>query len=822
MERQILSSGRMLDERLRNYDWAASPFGPAESWSPTLRTAVSLCASTGIPTAIYWGPELRLIYNEAWAPIAGERHPWAFGRPAAEVWADIWPIIEPQMRQVQEKGEGLNLADQMLPMQRGGRVQHTHWDYSFTPLVDEETGAVVGIFNQGNETTGRLNAERALRASEQRLEYALGAADTVGTWDWDVPADRVTADSRFARIYGVDPARAKEGAPIGEFFKGIHPGDLAATRTAIETALRTGEVFSGEYRLVQPDGTIRWVAASGRCTLAPDGTALRFPGVSFDITERVLAREALRESESRFEAIVDSIDHMVWSTRPDGFHDFFNQRWYDFTGVPEGSTDGESWAGIFHPDDQDRAWAVWRHCLETGDTYRIEYRLRHRSGQYRWVLGRAQPQRDETGAIRRWFGTCTDIQDIVDAREVLARSREELEAAVRERTAALLQAEEQLRQAQKMEAVGQLTGGIAHDFNNMLAVILGGLSLLERRLAKGETDVSRYIEAARDGATRAASLTQRLLAFSRRQPLAPEVIDANRMIAGLNEFLDRSLGEHVITQTVLAAGLWKAHADPSQLEQSVLNLAVNARDAMPDGGRLTIETANAHLSDDYAREHAVAAGHYVLIAVTDTGEGMSEEVIAKAFDPFFTTKPVGKGTGLGLSQVFGFVRQSGGHVKIYSEVGQGTSIKIYLPRYWGEDRPSEAREAARAVPGGLAGETILVVEDDDRVRNYSVEALRELGYTVIQASRGPEALALLAAHPEVTLLFTDVVMPGMTGRELATLVHAQRPELKVLFTTGYTRNAIVHNGVLDAGTQLLQKPFSIEQLATKVRDVIDG
>lgn len=784
--------------------------------------AINLCLNSSIPTALYWGPELALLYNDAWAPIAGERHPWALARPAREAWADIWDIIEPQLTRVIETGEGFSVVDQMLPMKRGGKVQRTHWDYSFSPIFDETGQKVIGIFNQGNETTARITAERALRASEQRLEYALGAANTVGTWDWDVPADIVTADARFAHLYGVAPDIAAKGAPIELFFRSIHVEDLEGAQAAISEAIRTGDLFAAEYRLVQPDGTNRWVAAHGRPTLAPDGTCLRFPGVSFDISQVKNSEALLRESEARFRAITDSIDQMIWSTRPDGFHDYYNQRWYDFTGVPEGSTDGDEWNGMFHPDDRERAWQTWTRCLKTGEPYHIEYRLRHSSGEYRWVLGRAQAVRDDSGEITRWFGTCTDIQDIVEAREVLAQSREALEAAVRERTEEVLRVEEQLRQVQKMEALGQLTGGIAHDFNNMLAVILGGLNLLERRLARGETDLTRYIEGAKDGALRASALTQRLLAFSRRQPLEPKVIEPNRLVSGMTELLTRSLGEHIQVETVLTAGCWAVNVDFSQLENAVLNLAVNARDAMPSGGKLTIETTNSHIADEYGKEHDVSPGQYVMIAVTDTGTGMAPDVVEKAFDPFYTTKAVGKGSGLGLSQVFGFVRQSGGHVKIYSEVGHGTTVKIYMPRHYGA---APATQPATAHVGRMLGsqsETILVVEDDDRVRAFSGEALRELGYRVIEVQSGAAALEVLQGGEQPTLLFTDVVMPEMSGPQLAAAAQDKYPKLKVLFTTGYTRNAIVHNGVLDAGTQLLQKPFSIDQLAAKIRQVLDA
>lgn len=381
-------------------------------------------------------------------------------------------------------------------------------------------------------------------------------------------------------------------------------------------------------------------------------------------------------------------------------------------------------------------------------------------------------------------------------------------------------AESQIRQMHKMEAVGQLTGGIAHDFNNMLAVIISAMNLAQRKLARGEHDIAQFIDAAIDAATRAANLTARLLAFSRQQPLAPQIVDANRLLTGMSDLIRRALGETIRIETVLAGGLWKTHADPSQIENAVLNLAVNARDAMGDDGKLTIETANSHLDDSYAAAHAeVAAGQYVMIAVSDTGSGMTPDVIAKAFEPFFTTKAVNKGTGLGLSQVFGFVKQSGGHVNIYSEPGEGTTIKIYLPRYFGAEEPAvtTGRGDNTAAP---VTETILVVEDDARVRVSTTEAIRELGYTVIHAASGEEALQKLAENPNVALLFTDIVMPVMNGRKLAEEAVARMPLLKVIFTTGFTRNAVVHNGVLDHEVHFLAKPFTIEQLAAKLRDVL--
>jgi signal transduction histidine kinase len=383
-------------------------------------------------------------------------------------------------------------------------------------------------------------------------------------------------------------------------------------------------------------------------------------------------------------------------------------------------------------------------------------------------------------------------------------------------------AEEHLRQSQKMEAIGQLTGGLAHDFNNMLAVIIGSMNLLKTRLGRGETDVGRFIDGALEAASRAANLTHRLLAFSRQQPLAPSIIDVNRFVTGISELIRSTLGGDIRIETVLAGGLWRTHADSTQLENAILNLAVNARDAMPEGGRLTIETANASLDDAYAARHAdVPAGQYVMISVTDTGHGMTPEIVAKAFDPYFTTKDLGKGTGLGLSQVMGFVKQSSGHIKIYSEVGNGTAIKVYLPRYFGDEEPVLPPAEQSVVPE-FAKARVLIVEDEDRMRTFVEEAFRELGFDVVSASNGLAGLRLLDSHSDVALLFTDVVMPDMNGRKLADEALRRRPSLRVIFTTGFSRNAVIHNGVLDKDVSFLAKPFTLDQLTAKVRDVMQS
>jgi signal transduction histidine kinase len=398
---------------------------------------------------------------------------------------------------------------------------------------------------------------------------------------------------------------------------------------------------------------------------------------------------------------------------------------------------------------------------------------------------------------------------------------EEARAATRQRDAA----EEALRQSQKMEAIGHLTGGVAHDFNNLLTVVLGNIELAQRQLENwteaSQDRMRRTLTQAMRGAQRGATLTQRLLAFSRRQPLSPKPLDLNKLVGGLTEFLRRSLGETVDLETVGAAGLWKVEADPVQLEAALLNLAVNARDAMPNGGKLTIETANVQLDEDYCRRHAeVTPGPYVQIAVTDTGTGMSRQVLDRAFEPFFTTKVAGQGTGLGLSQVFGFVKQSGGHITIYSELGEGTTVKIYLPRLFAEVR--EEVPVEREVPGAVPGERVLVVEDDEEVRVYIADLLRGLRYQVIEASDATSALAHVDnGKGRIDLLLTDVVLPGMNGRRLADEVVARTNGIKVLFMTGYSRNAIVHHGRLDPKVEMIQKPFTEAALAARIRDLLD-
>jgi DNA-binding response OmpR family regulator/nitrogen-specific signal transduction histidine kinase len=476
-------------------------------------------------------------------------------------------------------------------------------------------------------------------------------------------------------------------------------------------------------------------------------------------------------------------------------------------------------AGI-HSGDRDRVLAAIRRSVETGEPYEAEYRVEGLATE-RVVIARGEVQFGE-GGLRQMAGVVIDVTEERAVRAQLRALNAGLEERVAVEVAQRTQAEAALRQAQKMEAVGQLTGGVAHDFNNLLTVIIGGLDTIQRSGPQEEARIRRAADMARQGAQRAANLTKRLLAFSRRQPLEPKPLDLNLLVRDMTDLLHRSLGEQIELEGVLAPRLWTVEVDQNQLENAILNLALNARDAMPEGGKLTIETANTALDQGYSAVDAeVIPGQYAMVSVSDTGCGMTKETLGRAFEPFYTTKEVGRGTGLGLSMVYGFVKQSGGHVTIYSEEDRGTTVKLYFPRFLGDAKTEHAQEA-RAVPRGADGEVILLVEDNEEVRAYSAMVLSELGYAVVQAPHADGALAILASDQRVDLLFTDVVLPGPSGRVLAEAAATMRPGLKVLFTTGYSRNAIVHHGRLDPGVQLISKPFTFDELGARVRDLLDG
>lgn len=683
--------GGEMGERIRRFDWDSHPLGRPEHWPAALHAALGICLHSSFPTAIYWGPDLRLLYNDAWAFIPGDRHPEALGQPAAEVWTDIWAVVGPQLEQVVEQAQGFTTYDQMLPMQREGRPEETYWNYSFSPILGPD-GEVAGVFNQGHETTDRVFSARERQAEMARLKDLFTQA----------------------------------------------PGAIAVLRGPNHKV----EIANHAY--------IDLIGASGS----------------------ILGEE---------------IAHVLPGVVDQGFIDLMNKVYET----------GEAFRGTGVP-------------IELGRNGRAETRLLD------FVY---QPTRDLAERVDGIFVEAWDVTERHQLLEDLKQLNATLEQRVQDAVAERMATEDQLRQAQKMEALGQLTGGIAHDFNNMMAVVISALNLMKRRLAEGEIDMSRYMDAAADGAQRAAGLTRRLLAFSRQQPLEPGRIDTSTLLPSLVELLGRTLGEHIRISTRIEEGVWPTFADRVQLESAILNLAVNARDAMPSGGRLTISASNAKVREEASVALPLQAGDYVLIALEDTGTGMPAEVIERAFDPFFTTKAVGKGTGLGLSQVFGFARQSGGHVALRSRPEVGTTAEIYLPRCLQEelrsteDRPVELAPVAKHT-------VILVVEDDARVRSFSVEALRELGFTTISAENGAQALHMLQAGERPDLIFTDVVMPEMSGPELSDAARQLIPGIRTLYTTGYTRDSLISGEREIGAAEILAKPFTLEELAEKVHSAL--
>ena len=666
----------------------------------------------------------------------------------------------------------------------------------------------------------RAQIEQRLRATEERFRIAQ-AAGGIGWFEWDLVTDAWECSTHVAILFGFNPATPR---PLfADWQPAIFIDDVPKLRSAVEVAGERGAYYV-EFRVTHPDGSVHWIAGRGEITKDDIGRARRVAGVYFEISERkalearflalnesLEARVAdrarqlaataaqLEETERRFHLLIDAVtEYAIFMLDTAGNVVSWNPGAERIKGYSSAEILGQHFSRFYTEDDRQKglprtALATaertgkyeaegWR-CRKDGTTFMANVvinAIRHASGR---LLGFAKITRDIT-----------------------------------EKKAA----EEQLRQAQKMEAVGQLTGGVAHDFNNLLTVIMGNLENLDRILPPAPS-TQRIIAAALRAASRAAMLTHRLLAFSRRQPLTPEVLSANKLVAGISELLRRTLGESILVETVLAGGLWPTLADGNQLENALINLAINARDAMPEGGKLTIETANTHLDEAYARMHEeVEPGQYVGIFVTDTGVGMARETVAHAFEPFFTTKEIGQGTGLGLSQVYGFIKQSGGHVKIYSEVGLGTTVKLYLPRYRGTEQAVDEKLETHQLPRGRS-ELVLVVEDDPDVRDYTVEMVGDLGYSVLSAPDGASALRLLDSHREVSLLFTDVGLPGgMNGRQLAEQALRRQPQLKVLYTTGYARNAIINQGRLDPAVEVVFKPFTYSDLATKIRHILEG
>jgi two-component system, cell cycle sensor histidine kinase and response regulator CckA len=911
--------------------------------------------------------------------------------------------------------------------------------------ITERSGVIREWVGVHTDITEQHRAEEGLRESRERLAAALAASGS-GTFRWNIVSDALEWDDQLDRLFGLPPGTTPQS--LENFLAMVHPDDRAGVVGRCRKCKEQGADFAMEFRVVRPDGTVRWLDDRGQTSRGLDGRPDYMTGACVDITERKQADEALRTSVDEFRMLAESVPNIVWYTGPDSKCSYLNPQWMNYTGATLEESLGDGWIRSFHPEDRQRALDAWNDAMATGSTYAVEVRLKRADGNYRWWLARCVPHRDDAGNIIKWFGTCTDIDELkrteteraelfaqltlqfermplayllcgLDGRytrwnpaaeqmfgfteaevlgklptetivpaqsqaivleifarlaagdmnahgtcenimkdgrtiecewhntplfnpdgefqgilslaqNVTARQRAEKALHLRDRAiqaatqgllitdpkqadnpiiyvspgferitgyvseeavgrncrflqgadtapAAVAQLreairarepcavellnyrkdgtsfwnelsvspvrnadgqlthfvgvqsdvtarrhlEEQFRQAQKMEAFGQLAGGVAHDFNNLLTIINGYSDLLLDSLPAGDPSRSLVTEIHKAG-ERSAGLTRQLLAFSRQQILAPRVLNLNEVVTETDKMLRRLIGEDIRLTTTLDSALWAVQADAGQVEQVLLNLAVNARDAMSKGGRLTIETRNIELDETYTRTHSDAkAGPHVLMSVTDTGNGMSPEVQARIFEPFFTTKGLGKGTGLGLATVFGIVKQSGGHVAVYSEVGVGTSFKVYLPRIEEESEVLKAPSRVLTPPRG--SETILLAEDEAGVRKLASYILTECGYKVLEAADGNEAVRIALAHHEpIHLLITDVVMPGAGGRAVSAQIVSGHPEARVLYISGYTDDAIIRHGVLRDGVNFLQKPFSPFVLACKIREVLDS
>jgi PAS domain S-box-containing protein len=689
-------------------------------------------------------------------------------------------------------------------------VRPYRWTAGDIALIEEVAARIWDAAERGR-------AETRLRDSEQRLRLVMESTG-LGSWEYDLASGATIRSLRHDEIFGYP-------GPVSDwtherFKRHIPEPDSARLEAGIRAVLEQGRDLDVECRMVRVDGSHGWLKVGARAHYGPDEKIARLIGTVEDITERRQTAEAAIETAAKFETLAQTMPSMVWTSFPDGRIDWFNARVPEYCGIPAAEMKPDGWSPV-HPDDVVQSTQRWLEAVESGEPFVSEYRIRRHDGMYRWHITRAIPIRGADGAITRWIGTSADIQDQKNSEQALANLNATLEQQVRERTAELLAAEAILRQSQKMEAVGQLTGGLAHDFNNLLTGITGSLELMAARLAQGRVaELDRYLQLAQAAATRAASLTHRLLAFSRRQTLDPKPTDINLLINGMDELIRRTVGPAVTVKVVGRSGLWAVLADPNQLENALLNLCINARDAMPDGGTLVIETSNRVLKDSEAKELELRGTDYVALSVSDTGGGMTADVIERAFDPFFTTKPIGEGTGLGLSMVYGFVRQSGGQARIRSQPGQGTEVCLYLPRYAGDQKVIEPSAGERKAQRG-DGQTVLVVDDEAGVRTLINEVLDELGYQVLEADHGAAGLQILESSRRVDLLLTDVGLPGgMNGRQLADAALVNRPDLKVLFITGYAENAVIGAGHLKPGMHILTKPFSLETLGSRIREII--
>lgn len=639
-----------------------------------------------------------------------------------------------------------------------------------------------------------------------RLQLLIDAVTDYALYLISLDGIVVSWNSGAERLKGYEPSEII-GRPFASFFT-ADDREQGLPEAVLESARVQGRHESEGWR-VRKDGTRFWALAVVDAVRDQTGEVIGFVKITRDMTDRELARQRLAESELRYRRLVDAVvDYAIFQLDPNGVVVTWNSGAEKIKGYSAEEIIGQHFSRFYTEEDK-KAGLPQRalDCARRVGRFETESWRVRKDGSKFFAMVVIDAIHDEAGEIVGFAKITRDVTERVEAQRLLSETQQQLAAA------------------SKMEAVGQLSGGIAHDFNNLMMIVIGNLESAQRQLkgaASPNPNLDRSIGNAMRGAQRASALTSRLLAFARRQPLDPKPIDVNNFIASTAEFLQRSLGERIEVEAVGSAGVWQIEVDPNHLEAALVNLSVNARDAMPNGGKLTLEATNVFADERYSQLNPeVTPGNYVLICVSDTGEGMSADVLSRAFEPFFTTKEVGQGTGLGLSQVYGFTKQSGGHIKIYSEVGHGTTVKIYLPRY--ARQLEETTVEFDAIEVGTSEEVILVVEDDHDLRRYIAEVLQVLGYRVISAASGQAALPMLQQpNRRIDLLLTDVVMPGMNGRELADRAQVIRPTLPVLYMTGYSRNAVFHHGRLDEGVELLQKPITQAALARRLRKLLDA
>ncbi|HEX8604099.1 MAG TPA: PAS domain-containing protein [Pseudoduganella sp.] len=692
-----------------------------------------------------------------------------------------------------------------------GLLEPRYLDFVYQPLRAAD-GSVTGVFVEGVDVTDHILTEERLRMAQQ--------AGGIGSFEWFPASGKLVVSPEYRRVWGLAPDVDVTEKLLVSLVDPRDRGRVGPERLAWDA----NPLAYTEYRIRRPDnGEVRWLARQGEAIDGATPAQRRYVGVAFDITGRKAIEQQLRTSQDRLAAIFGQASVGLSELSLDGRYTRVNGALCQMLDRPEEALLGMHMEDLIHPEDLAENRAQVARLQATGMPFTLEKRYARPDGEWVWIASSMSRLDDEAGQPVALIAVKTDITERRRIEVALRDLNDTLEQRVSREVAERDKAEEALRQAQKMEAVGQLTGGVAHDFNNVLQIISGNLHLLAQHL-DGEV-ARRRLDMAIGAVERGAKLSSQLLAFARRQPLQPAVTDLGRLVSNMDELLRRALGEAVELVAVVGSGLWNTLVDPGQIENVILNLAINARDAMQGAGRLTIELGNAVLDDHYVSNLVdVPAGQYVMLSVTDTGSGMTPEVLQRAFEPFFTTKPEGEGTGLGLSMTYGFVKQSRGHIRIYSEPGHGTSIKIYLPRTMlaeSTDALSDTGPESDAIAGGT--ETILAVEDDPGVRSVVLDMLAALGYRVLAAENGEQALRIIESGEHIDLLFTDVVMPGaLRSPELARIAQQVLPDLAVLFTSGYPQDAIVHGGRLDAGLELLSKPYRREDLARKLRHVLNN